>query len=121
MTVLVRGAGLKLTMSQYLIDQIKARTNITVEPYTRVVSVGGEHSLETICTVTGEEAPRTRHAEGLFVMIGANAQTDWLPAELKRDEQGYVCTGRISRDGRMTSGLRICWRRTCQGCSAWAT
>ena len=93
-TVLVRGAGLKLTMSQYLIDQIKARTNITVEPYTRVVSVGGEHSLETICTVTGEEPPRTRHAEGLFVMIGANAQTDWLPAELKRDEQGYVCTGR---------------------------
>jgi thioredoxin reductase (NADPH) len=93
-TVLVRGAGLKLTMSKYLIDQIKARTNITVEPYTRVVSVGGQHSLETICTVTGNEAPRTRHADGLFIMIGANAQTDWLPSGLQRDELGYVCTGR---------------------------
>jgi thioredoxin reductase (NADPH) len=93
-TVLVRGAGLKQTMSQYLIDQIKARTNITVEPYTRVVSVGGEHALETICTVTGNEAPRTRQADALFVMIGANAQTNWLPAELERDELGYVCTGR---------------------------
>ena len=93
-TVLVRGAGLKLTMSQYLIDQIKARPNIAVEPYTQVVSVGGQHALETVCTVTGNEAPRTRHADGLFVMIGANAQTDWLPAELQRDEIGYVCTGR---------------------------
>ncbi len=93
-TVLVRGAGLKLTMSKYLIDQLKARTNITVEPYTRVVSAGGESALETICTVTGNESPRTRHADALFVMIGANAQTMWLPAELERDELGYVCTGR---------------------------
>ncbi len=93
-TVLVRGSGLKLTMSTYLIDQINARPNITVEPYTRVVSVGGENSLETICTVTGNEAPHTRHADALFVMIGANAQTGWLPPELERDELGYVCTGR---------------------------
>jgi thioredoxin reductase (NADPH) len=93
-TVLVRGAGLKLTMSQYLIEQINHRSNITVEPYTRVVSVGGEHSLETICTVTRNEPPRTRHADALFVMIGANAQTDWLPNGLQRDELGYVCTGR---------------------------
>lgn len=93
-TVLVRGAGLKLTMSQYLINQIQDRPNITVEPYTRVVSVGGEHALETICTVTGNEAPRTRQADALFVMIGANAQTDWLPSKLQRDELGYVCTGR---------------------------
>lgn len=93
-TVLVRGAGLKLTMSQYLIEQINNRPNITVEPYTRVISVGGQHALETICTVTGDEQPRTRRADALFVMIGANAQTDWLPAELERDELGYVCTGR---------------------------
>jgi thioredoxin reductase (NADPH) len=93
-TVLVRGEGLKLTMSQYLIEQIKTRPNITIEPYTTVVSVGGEHALETICTKTRGEEPRTRPADALFVMIGANANTGWLPAELKRDELGYVCTGR---------------------------
>lgn len=93
-TVLVRGSGLKLTMSSYLIEQIKARTNIKVEPYTEVLSVGGEHALETVCTVTGDEAPRTRRADALFIMIGANAQTDWLPRDLMRDDQGYVCTGR---------------------------
>ena len=93
-TILVRGAGLKLTMSTYLIDQIKSRPNIRIEPYTQVVSVGGDHALETICTVTGEEPPRTRPADALFVMIGADANTAWLPTELRRDEKGYVCTGR---------------------------
>lgn len=93
-TILVRGAGLKLTMSTYLIDQIKSRPNIRIEPYTQVVSVGGDHALETICTVSGTESPRTRPADALFVMIGADANTGWLPAELRRDERGYVCTGR---------------------------
>ena len=40
--ILVRGAGLTLSMSQYLIDQIAARTNIKLEPYTQITSVGGE-------------------------------------------------------------------------------
>ncbi len=93
-TVLVRGAGLKLTMSTYLIDQIGHRTNIKVEPYTEVISVGGENGLETVCTVTRGEQPRERPAHALFVMIGADANTDWLPENLMRDERGYICTGR---------------------------
>jgi thioredoxin reductase (NADPH) len=93
-TVLVRGPGLKLTMSQYLIEQIASRPNITVEPFTQVVSVGGDNSLETVCTVTASQPPRTRPADALFIMIGANANTAWLPEELRRDELGYVCTGR---------------------------
>jgi thioredoxin reductase (NADPH) len=30
----------------------------------------------------------------LFVMIGADASTSWLPHELERDALGYICTGR---------------------------
>lgn len=98
-TVLVRGAGLKLTMSQYLIEQINARPNITIEPFTQVVSVGGDDFLETITTVshnrgTRNEPARTRPADALFIMIGANANTAWLPQDLRRDEKGYICTGR---------------------------
>lgn len=93
-TVLVRGAGLELCMSSYLIDQIASKSNITVEPYTRVVSVGGVTHLETICTTTGGEAARTRPADALFVMIGADANTAWLPKALQCDERGYICTGR---------------------------
>ncbi len=36
----------------------------------------------------------TYDADALFVMIGANASTSWLPGELERDAQGYICTGR---------------------------
>ncbi len=93
-TVLVRGEGLKLTMSQYLIEQIDRRRNISIEPFTEVVSVGGESHLESICTTTKGEAPVQRHADALFIMIGADANTGWLPQALRRDEKGYVCTGR---------------------------
>jgi len=96
--ILVRGKGLALSMSQYLIAQIAARTNIRVEPYTQVSSVEGENYLERIVTTTrppeGEEITQTRDAGALFIMIGARANTAWLPEELERDPKGYVCTGR---------------------------
>jgi len=96
--ILVRGAGLTLSMSQYLIDQIAARTNIRVEPYTQVSSVEGENYLEQIVTTTrspeGEETTQMRDAGALFLMIGATANTSWLPEELERDPRGYICTGR---------------------------
>ena len=93
-TVLVRGEGLKLTMSQYLITQIGQRRNITIEPFTEVVSVAGADHLEFLCTRTRGGEPVQRSADHLFLMIGADANTDWLPAQLLRDERGYVCTGR---------------------------
>jgi thioredoxin reductase (NADPH) len=30
---------------------------------------------------------------GLFVFIGADAETQWLPAEIARDSRGYIPTG----------------------------
>ena len=93
-TMLVRGAGLELSMSQYLIQQIDHKRNIVIEPFTEVVSVGGDGYLETICTTTHGEAPQSRAADALFVMIGADATTDWLPPQVMRDDRGYVCTGR---------------------------
>jgi thioredoxin reductase (NADPH) len=96
--MLVRGAGLTLSMSQYLIDQIAARTNINIEPYTQVTSVEGESYIQCIVTTHrppgGEESTQRRDAGGLFLMIGATANTDWLPQQLERDPKGYICTGR---------------------------
>ena len=34
----------------------------------------------------------------MFIFIGADAITDWLPKEVVRDERGYVCTGRDVTD-----------------------
>jgi thioredoxin reductase (NADPH) len=36
----------------------------------------------------------SRHdCAGLFVFIGADAETGWLPPEIARDARGYVLTG----------------------------
>jgi thioredoxin reductase (NADPH) len=97
-TVLVRGRGLELTMSQYLIEQIAGKGNIHIEPYTEVIAAEGEDHLERVVTRArppeGEATVRTREADALFVMIGAVACTGWLPAELERDANGYIRTGR---------------------------
>jgi thioredoxin reductase (NADPH) len=97
-TVLVRGKGLELTMSQYLIGQIDAKQNVHVEPYTEVIRAEGEDHLERVMTRTrvpgSEETVRTRDAEALFVMIGADASTAWLPDGVERDAKGYIFTGR---------------------------
>ena len=99
-TVLVRGEGLVLTMSQYLITQLNQRQNITVESHTEVVSIDGENCLESIHTTTNRALARKRKADALFVMIGAIARTDWLPADLQRDTKGFVLTGRDLLDWR---------------------
>jgi thioredoxin reductase (NADPH) len=93
-TVLLRGEGLPLTMSHYLIAQLDQRHNITVEARTEVVSVDGENALESIRTSTCGAPPRERSADALFVMIGAIARTDWLPEALQRDAKGFILTGR---------------------------
>ena len=96
--VLVRGDGLKLTMSQYLIDQIKNRKNVHVSPYTEVMCAEGSDHLEKVTfrkRVPGEaEVVITKDVDALFVMIGAKASTSWLPKELQRNSAGYICTGR---------------------------
>jgi thioredoxin reductase (NADPH) len=96
--VLVRGEGLKLTMSQYLIGEIASKANIEVIPFTEVRAVEGEEHLQRIVTrvrpPAGKETFVTYEADALFVMIGADANTTWLPAELERDGGGYICTGR---------------------------
>jgi thioredoxin reductase (NADPH) len=96
-TMLLRGADLKLTMSQYLIEQIALVPDIHVETETLVASVDGTDYLETICIQKRGESVRQRLADALFVMIGADAATDWLPAQLLR-EGGYVRTGREVTD-----------------------
>lgn len=97
-TILVRGKGLELTMSQYLIEQIDAKKNVHVEPFTEVLSAEGDDHLERIVTrmrvADGRESVQTRVADALFVMIGADASTAWLPKDLERDNVGYIYTGR---------------------------
>jgi thioredoxin reductase (NADPH) len=96
--MLVRGIGLALSMSRYLIAQIAEKDNIRIEAFTEVTEVQGEEHLEQIVTTTrdsnGCQTSSKRDADALFLMIGATANTAWLPPALERDAKGYICTGR---------------------------
>jgi thioredoxin reductase (NADPH) len=90
--MLVRGKSLTSSMSRYLIDQIEATPNITVETGTEVIGMNGNSHLEclTLKTPRGDEA---RQASSLFIFIGAEPKTSWLPAELCRDGKGFILAG----------------------------
>ena len=97
-TILVRGPSLTATMSDYLVREIEATSNIAVRYHAEVVDGAGTGRLTTLVlrdrtTGTTETVP----ASGLFVLIGAKPHTQWLPDEIVRDESGYVRTGGSGR------------------------
>ena len=93
-TLLVRGESLAESMSQYLIDRIATKTNIRVETLSEVVAVHGDEQLEEIEVIDRRTGMTSRRdAKVVFVLIGAVAATDWLPAEIERDDHGFVLTG----------------------------
>jgi len=94
-TLLVRGASLEAGMSHYLIAQLGTKRNITVETGTTVVRVTGGAHIESLTTrVERTGATAERKADGLFVFIGADAETAWMPEAIERDARGYLRTGR---------------------------
>jgi thioredoxin reductase (NADPH) len=97
-TMLCRGGTLSKTegsgMSHYLIDQLASRPNVAVLFRTEVVAAHGANSLEAIDVRNSETGETTRLASGgLFLFIGADAETAWLPTEIALDRLGYVLTG----------------------------
>jgi thioredoxin reductase (NADPH) len=98
-TMLVRGPSLADSMSDYLIHQLESKSNVHIETEVEVVGIEGEDKLEEIEVSCGRAHRRERRpSDGLFVFIGARAETDWLPDALMRDQWAYVCTGRDVMD-----------------------
>ena len=93
-TLVVRGDSLEKSMSRYLIEQLGGKANVTVQLRSQVVAALGDTHLTAIDIRDGASAKVRRHdCGGLFVFIGADAETGWLPAEIARDARGYVLTG----------------------------
>jgi thioredoxin reductase (NADPH) len=93
--IIVRAESLSASMSHYLIEQLGTKRNISLETRAVVTEVAGEGHVETIVTrnIDSGETKR-RSCDGVFVFIGADAATAWLPAEVERDARGYLRTGR---------------------------
>jgi thioredoxin reductase (NADPH) len=93
-TILCRGDRLEKSMSRYLVDQLATRSNIDVMFGSEVAAVYGDSSLEAIDVRAGATGETSRlESGGLFIFIGADAETDWLPPEIALDRRGYVLTG----------------------------
>jgi len=93
-TLVVRSGALSDGMSSYLSGEIEASARITVRANAEVVGGGGAGWLQEVRVAdrTSGEAETVR-ADGLFVMIGAEPRTDWLPEQVARDRRGFVLCG----------------------------
>jgi thioredoxin reductase (NADPH) len=101
-TLLVRGRSLAASMSEYLIREIDAAPNIAVRCRVAVTGGAGQNRLESL-TLTDLESgtAETVGAGALFVLIGAEPRTQWLPDTVRRDRSGFVLTGAdLLDDGR---------------------
>jgi thioredoxin reductase (NADPH) len=97
-TILNRGETLEKGMSQYLIDQLASRANVRVLYRTEVVSAHGDTSLDAIDVLNAATGEISRlESGGIFIFIGADAETAWLPPEIALDQKGYVLTGPDAR------------------------
>jgi thioredoxin reductase (NADPH) len=98
--MVVRGASLEATMSQYLIDRIKALPNVEVLLRHEISGLeGGEECLEAVRWKHRDSGEETRREVGhVFSFIGADPNTGWLDGcGVKLDGKGFVITG---EDGR---------------------
>ncbi len=93
--IVIRGDGLKKTLSQYLVDRIQESPRIEVIAHTEVSELHGTNRLEAI-TLTNTETGQQRTVETcwLFLCLGGSPNTEWArDAGIVRDEQCYLVTG----------------------------
>ena len=93
-TMVIRSDSLDAGMSDYLVRQVSADPHIEVRLRSQVVGGGGADRLERLVLRdldTGAE--ESVAADALFLLIGAQPHTEWLPDEIARDEQGFLLTG----------------------------
>jgi thioredoxin reductase (NADPH) len=93
-TLVLRGDAIEKSMSRYLVEQIAVKSNVKVRLRAEVIGASGDTHLTAIdIRDSASEAVSRHECGGLFVFIGADAETGWLPPEIALDQRGYVLTG----------------------------
>jgi thioredoxin reductase (NADPH) len=102
-SVVIRGDSLKKTLSEYLVDRIRATANVEVLARTEVTALHGNGSLEAI-TLRNNQRGDTSRAEtrNLFLCLGGVPYTEWAnDVGIVRDSEGYLMTGPdLLKDGK---------------------
>lgn len=97
-TMLIRGT-IDQAMSTYLINQIKDCNNIEVMNNCTISSIKGDTCIETVVIEHDGERIEICDCNKLFVFIGAEPNTKWLPETIHTDSQGFI----IVDNNKMTS------------------
>jgi thioredoxin reductase (NADPH) len=93
--LVVRGDSLEKSMSQYLVERIRAHPNVEVRLQCEVIAGrGGDHLEGLTISDRATGAKEEVDTNWLFVYIGAAPRTDWLGPEVARDDHGFIVTGR---------------------------
>jgi thioredoxin reductase (NADPH) len=92
--MLVRGKGLSDSMSRYLIQRIESTPNVVLRTRTQVDALEGERGLERVRWRDLDSGAHESHdMRNLFLMTGADPNTDWLAGCLVLDDKKFVKTG----------------------------
>ncbi|HZP17272.1 MAG TPA: NAD(P)/FAD-dependent oxidoreductase [Terriglobales bacterium] len=92
--ILVRGPGLADTMSKYLIRRIEDTPNITLLTHTELVELEGSEHLQRVTWKNNQSGrTETKSIAHVFVMTGADPNTDWLGGCVTLDGKGFIKTG----------------------------
>jgi len=107
-TLLVRRDSVAATMSQYLIDEINGTANIDIRHNTEIAGAEGDTQLEALVLLDNTTGiTESVHASALFVLVGAEPHTDWLPATIQRDDRGFLLTGSDLRPADPPGGWQL--------------
>lgn len=86
--------ALEENMSSYLATRIHKTENIEQRPQSEIVLVDGDEQIESVVVRDNRSREEERlPATALFVFIGAEPHTAWLPEEIETDEAGFILTG----------------------------
>jgi thioredoxin reductase (NADPH) len=92
--MVVRAPGLAATMSDYLVRRIETSPRITVRPRAEITALDGDERLRVVTLSHHDTGAADTLAVGnVFLMIGADPNTDWLDGCLDLDADGFVKTG----------------------------
>jgi thioredoxin reductase (NADPH) len=104
-TMLVRGQSLADSMSEYLVKEITSTPNIVVRRGAVVTGGGGTGCLERLTVLDqASGVTETVPAAAVFVLIGTEPRTQWLPGEVRRDRVGVRGHRDRPHGGRASSG-----------------
>ena len=92
--MLVRGARLADSMSDYLVGRIDASPRITLRTRTEIAALAGDRHLESVTWRHRDSGETETHPiRHVFLMIGAAPNSAWLNGCLAVDDKGFVHTG----------------------------